>query len=106
MPPRTNNSLPIPGVVYNPSFPPKNPPVGTGLFRPVVPVVRPDTNSITGGSDKDEDENDLHGPNTHIPNRFGGDDDEEDRFVFDVEERTTKRPASQSPTQSRKAHNP
>lgn len=97
------NSQPIPGVVYNPAFPPKNPrPNGTGLR----PVVRPDTNSIADG---DKDEDDYVNPNGNIPNRFGGDDDDDDRFVFDVEERTTttRRPAAAAAlrpfTQSRKA---
>lgn len=77
-------------------------------LRPGVTVVQqPDTNSI---DTKDEDE-DVNGINENLPSRFG-EEDEDDRFIFDVEERTTttqrppgRRPFNQSPPQSRKARN-
>lgn len=92
------NRFPIPGVVYNPAFPPKNPP-GTMASRPVRPVIQPDTNSIPNG-------NDLDG---NLDTRFGETDDDDDRFIFDVEDRTQApvrpafRPFTQAPPQSRKA---
>lgn len=94
-----HNSLPIPGVNYNPAFPPKNPPFGT-MLRPGVSVIRPDTNSIAGGGDAENEYED--GPNPNLGNRFGED---EDRFIFDVEERTTKPPPTQRPRPTRKATN-
>ena len=76
----------MPGVVYNPAFPPKNPAPAVSGLRPGLP----DTNSITDeGGDMD------------LPSRFGEDD--EDRFVFDVEERTTTRRPPPNANQSRKA---
>lgn len=85
------NSLPVPGVTYNPAFPPKNPPPGVTGLRPGVSVVRPDTNSIADG---EEDEYNGNGGQSNIPSRFGADGLDDDRFIFDIEERTTttKRP--------------
>lgn len=64
--------------------------------------MHPDSNSIAGG-DKD-DNNNNNQANSNIPNRFGGDEDEEDRFIFDVEYRT-QAPPQRRPvqTQPRKA---
>lgn len=85
------NSLPVPGITYNPAFPPKNPPPGVAGLRPGVSVVRPDTNSIADG---EEDEYNVDGGDSKIPSRFGADGLDDDRFIFDIEERTTttKRP--------------
>lgn len=65
------------------------------------PVSRPDSNSIPSANDLDGD----------LGTRIGEDDDDDDRFIFDVEERTQAparpalRPFTQAPPQSRKATN-
>lgn len=79
----------MPGVTYNPAFPPKNPPPGVTGLRPDVSIVDPDTNSIGQGEDE-YNTGDNKGNDT-IPSRFGADGLDDDRYIFDIEQKTTTR---------------